>query len=435
MRDSKTNKPEDKGNDLFYDYFKDSLKEHQMPVDNQSWDIINSGLNPRRKKRLWITMISSAAAAVILLFILFGTNLINKNPEAKLSDNINNNIETKINDNSSLRSVSKTQSDLFTQIKEKPASDETLLSNKYNIPIRVKADVLKKFKYTGHENENKSIRTKNSNDSVAANNNIGETLYSAVSNKNSEVNNKTADSIKKVSTYYDPSEINKKYDNLLLAYEPKGNNKWEISAEMGISKLKSESQYYDGRIMLAESSIINPDNLLMGFSNNPEVAEYAPPVSIGIMARKRISPILGFETGLVYSYLSTSFTDKNNHHYSANLTLHYLGVPVNLIADIFSVKNILKIYTSAGPMIEKGIKSEFNERNSIFRQSARDVGIINGVQLSANASLGLSYKFYDKWNFYLEPKISYYFDNNQPTSIRTEKRTILGINSGFRYDF
>ncbi len=442
MRDSKTNKPEDKGNDLFYDYFKDSLKDHQMPVDDQSWDIINAGFNPRKKKGLWITMISSAAAAVILLFILFGTGLNNKNTDTKLSGNINNNVETEINSNQSqtnnslLPGSSKTQSKLLSQFEETTKTDAPLLNSKYNTRIRNKADVLRKLKLKGRENEYNSLETKNSGDSVVAN----ENLYAEVSNENTEatkdaVNNNSADSVKKATSHYGSGELYKKYDDIVLAYVPENNNKWEISAEMGISKLKSESQYYDGRIMLAESSIVNPDNLLMGVSNNPEVAEYAPPVSIGILARKRINPMLGFETGLVYSYLSTSFTDKNNHHYSANLTLHYLGVPVNLIADIFSVKNILKIYASAGPMIEKGIKSEFNERNAIIRQSVRDVGIINGVQLSANASIGISYKFYDKWNFYLEPKISYYFDNNQPTSIRTEKRTIIGINSGFRYDF
>ncbi len=435
MRDSKTNKPEDKGNDLFYDYFKDSLKDHQMPVDDQSWDIINAGFNPRKKKGLWITMISSAAAAVILLFILFGTGLNNKNTDTKLSDNVSNNVETKIDNSLSLSGGNKMQSNLLSQTNESPASDVTLLSNKYNAQIRRKADLLSKLNHKNYKIKNNSIAINNPGDSVVANVKASENLYAEVSNEDSGENNKSTDSANKAATYYGSSEINKKYDDIVLAYEPKENNKWEISAEMGISKLKSESQYYDGRIMLSGSSIVNPENLLMGVSNNPEVAEYAPPVSIGILARKRINPMLGFETGIVYSYLSTSFTDKNNHHYSANLTLHYLGVPVNLIADIFSVKNILKIYASAGPMIEKGIKSEFNERNAIIRQSARDVGIINGFQLSANASLGLSYKFYDKWNFYLEPKISYYFDNNQPTSIRTEKRTILGINSGFRYDF
>jgi hypothetical protein len=435
MRDSKTNKPEDKGNDLFYDYFKDSLQDHQMPVEDQSWDIISSGINPRKKKGMWITLFSGAAAAVILLFILFGIGLINKNTETELSENLINKVETGSDNKQSqpINNDSKTESKLISQINETSQSDAGLQSDKYIAQIREKADMLSKMKHKG--NVEKNVAISSSNDSVVANNKEAETLYTAVSNENSEVNNISADSIKKAARHYESGEINKKYDDLLLAYEPKNNNKWAISAEMGVNKLRSESHNYYGRIMLSESAIINPDNLLMGINSDPEVVEYAPPVSVGIMARKRINSMLGFETGLVYSYLSTSFADMNNHHYSANLTLHYLGVPVNVIADIFNVKDILKVYASVGPMIEKGVKSEFNERNNIIRQSAKDVGVINGIQLSANASLGLSYKFYDNWNFYLEPKISYYFDNNQPTSIRTEKRTIIGINSGFRYDF
>jgi len=36
---------------------------------------------------------------------------------------------------------------------------------------------------------------------------------------------------------------------------------------------------------------------------------------------------------------------------------------------------------------------------------------------------------------YVEPRFSYYFDNNQPVSIRTDRPVSIGIGGGLRYSF
>lgn len=60
---------------------------------------------------------------------------------------------------------------------------------------------------------------------------------------------------------------------------------------------------------------------------------------------------------------------------------------------------------------------------------------ISGVQWSLNGSVGVSYRLYREWSLYLEPRISYYFNNDQPVSIRTENSVIIGLGAGFRFEF
>ena len=50
-------------------------------------------------------------------------------------------------------------------------------------------------------------------------------------------------------------------------------------------------------------------------------------------------------------------------------------------------------------------------------------------------SVGVSYRFYRDWSLYLEPRYSYYFDNNQPVSYRTENMTLIGVGAGVRFEF
>lgn len=425
MRNRETNKQKDiREDDLFYDYFKNNLMDHQMPVEEQNWDKIYSRVNPHKRRPFWIALYSSAAAAVILFFILLGTGSGNQENEVKLSDNnkfiAGKNISKK--QQSTLSENTNINNDLYSQGSHSANSKKEQIIATNNIGSHPATNLNKIDSVVEGENNTEVLSTDVSNESAEI-------------AKVSESSERTKDSTQQVKTTKSFDLKNDTYDDNLLAYEPKKHSKWEISAELGTSKLKSESQGYNDRIMLAVNSICYTGEAFMGINNNnPEVAEFAPPFSIGLLARKKINSIFSIETGLTYSYLSTSFKDNDMRYYKANLSLHYLGIPINLVAGILNINDIFKVYVSAGPMAEKGLESDFTERNSIIGQTAKDVGSIKGIQWSANASVGISYKIINKLNLYLEPQISYFFDNNQPTSIRTEKRTIIGINSGFRFD-
>lgn len=175
------------------------------------------------------------------------------------------------------------------------------------------------------------------------------------------------------------------------------------------------------------SSISHPPG-----ANDYPVKTHLPPFSVGVSVRKDINRIFGIESGLTYTFLMSKFEMVGNSNQHATSRQHYLGIPLNVSANILNTSH-WNIYVSAGGMLEKGLQSEWTQY--VGEKSRTTSSKINGVQWSVNASVGATYKFHKKMGVYLEPKFSYYFDNDQPVSIRTDKPIIIGVNLGLRYQF
>ena len=154
------------------------------------------------------------------------------------------------------------------------------------------------------------------------------------------------------------------------------------------------------------------------------------PVSFGVIVRKKINKTIGIETGLLYTYLSSDLKISGADYSDATLNLHYLGIPVDLIVNLWDKKQ-WNIYVSGGGMVEKGLQAVHKKKGIDGKERSR----ISGLQWSLNGGLGVSYNFYKYMNLFVEPGFSYYFDCNQPISRRTEDPFSFGIRTGIRYDF
>jgi hypothetical protein len=95
------------------------------------------------------------------------------------------------------------------------------------------------------------------------------------------------------------------------------------------------------------------------------------------------------------------------------------------------------IYVSAGGMVEKGLFSHYvqNTYSGTNKTVTTSNELIRGLQWSVQAAIGLSYRFNQDYSLFLEPKIIYYLDNNQPFSVRVdaEHPIIPGVNIGLRH--
>lgn len=174
--------------------------------------------------------------------------------------------------------------------------------------------------------------------------------------------------------------------------------------------------------------VLSPEN----FSE----AEYLPPLSFGLTVRKNLTPRLGVETGLIYTYLASKFNNRGIPPEETRLELHYLGIPFNLVVNLWDHSR-WNLYFMAGGMAEKGLRAAYAYTTYKNRQAHTISGkeSIDGLQWSVNASIGLSYRFFGAWSLYLEPRFSYYFDSSQPASIRTDKPLGAGLGGGLRYAF
>ncbi|MDR0573080.1 MAG: outer membrane beta-barrel protein [Tannerella sp.] len=207
------------------------------------------------------------------------------------------------------------------------------------------------------------------------------------------------------------------------------NRRWQISASMGYGgEMGSFLNYPYLSDMMA-----SPDgnNGIGDYNNNEDVIvdmTHSIPISAGITVRKKLNKTLGIETGLIYTYLSTDMEARGSRRYDATLNLHYLGIPVNLIVNLWDNRR-WNIYFSGGGMAEKGLQSVY--KDDIH---GKEKNSISGLQWSLNGGIGVSCNLYKEMNLYVEPGVSYYFDNRQPASKRTEDPFNFNLRLGLRYD-
>jgi hypothetical protein len=163
---------------------------------------------------------------------------------------------------------------------------------------------------------------------------------------------------------------------------------------------------------------------------------FMAPLSFGLIIRKNIGSSIGLETGLVYTYLSSTFEEQTTSHSDAQLSLHYVGIPLNLIVPVWKNPK-WEVYLSGGGMVEKGLRSIYIQNqyfgNQVITTDARTK--IDGFQWSVNAAIGTTYKIQRNIGIYFEPKFSYFLENNQPVSARTDQPIVIGLTAGLRYKF
>ena len=210
--------------------------------------------------------------------------------------------------------------------------------------------------------------------------------------------------------------------------------------------------------MTLRSVMAVPDNKYMSEANKLQVQanntadnisemEHDQPVSFGITVSKYLFDDLSVETGLVYSYLNSKTRNTNNNFRVEEVQkLHYLGIPLNVNYNLFSLER-LNVYASVGGMVEKDVYGEFrkvregqtvNLNNASEESEEKEIEKISqrNPQISVNAGVGLSYPLYDKLRVYGKIGGAYYFDaKNEYKTIYSDRKIVMDLNVGLRYEF
>lgn len=178
--------------------------------------------------------------------------------------------------------------------------------------------------------------------------------------------------------------------------------------------------------------------------DNISEMEHDQPVSFGLTLSRALFDDLYIETGLVYTYLSSKVRNTNsNFQVNETQRLHYLGIPLNVNYNLFSL-NKLNVYASVGGMLEKDLYGEYRKvgegQTEEFNSSSAEEEITEisqrHPQLSVNAGLGLSYPIYDGLKMYGKIGGAYYFDaNNEYKTIYSDRKIVMDLNVGLRYEF
>lgn len=215
---------------------------------------------------------------------------------------------------------------------------------------------------------------------------------------------------------------------------------YNSSSESTVSMI---TRNYQSGSMLRRSSVNRnewkiPENLNMTRS---EIAAYTPVYNLPLTASLGVSFPLGkhwdLRTGLTYTYLSANTYGKmdNNQSFSLYQHLHYLGIPLQFAFNILD--NAFGLYVSAGGGLEKGLAgvqySHVYDKDGEQISSIKLTQSVAGVQPYASFQIGASYRISEHLKVYIEPSLSYYFDTNQPISVRTKRPLYFGLGAGFRF--
>ena len=162
------------------------------------------------------------------------------------------------------------------------------------------------------------------------------------------------------------------------------------------------------------------------------------PVSVGFSVHKYLTPRLHIGTGLVYTYMSSKAEIEGAFNYRYRQRLHYLGIPLTVNYSVFD-RGRFDIYFSGGAMAEfalsaRGTTELYKDRAFVSSETRKIAA--DGALWSVNLGLGVGFDLVDHFGIYVEPAVSYYFENKrQPASYRTQNPWNVNLGVGFRYKF
>lgn len=240
----------------------------------------------------------------------------------------------------------------------------------------------------------------------------------------------------------------------LLAYTPAERHssrhdgvaaRWTLSTSattgMGASSVTNSTATYVEAV--GPDDVIWADNPQLGigiFNQGKSVkTEYKHrlPVRVGLNVAYRLTDRLSVESGVSYTRLSSDMKDGTKDNYSSgSQKLDYIGVPLNVKYRAFGYRR-LSVYASAGLLTEKCVSGKTTHEYVISgekkKHETEDVAA-KPWQLSVNAALGAQFDVLRNVGVYVEPGVSYYFDDRSPLStIYKEKPLNFNLNIGIRY--
>ncbi|MDO9154474.1 MAG: hypothetical protein Q7U47_12370 [Paludibacter sp.] len=424
--------------DVFGEMMRNRLENTQVQVDENCWAEIEQRMTKKRKVIpfwFWTTLGGVAAIALIMLTL---------RPFSDVSPLMEQTFEQSLSVNNISTGEQKTET-TTTQNKSEKQENSGSHFSKQNTKASNQKTATKSHKILSSTNQ-KSLTAEYVQPEVSG--------FEEASNTNK---NETPHVVEKVNGATDKSEPlkeqgevvkTKKYttltDNLNEPEKVYSPNKQRskrtlIAAALGTGSNASLQSFSSKDLAsgLSTSQIVETETKYSNIMSPSDFSTitHLPPISFGLKASKELSDNWSIESGLVYTYLASIYKNGLYQKIDANLNLHYLGIPVNIINTISSRKN-WDIYVSGGAMVEKGLRSIYNQYSYVGDYTYTTVAKtkIDGFQWSANVAFGANYRLSKDLGIYIEPVINYYFNNNQPMSARTEQPLIVSLNAGLRFE-
>ena len=163
-------------------------------------------------------------------------------------------------------------------------------------------------------------------------------------------------------------------------------------------------------------------------------SSFGIPVVVGLGVRMHLTDVLSIGTGLDYSMLTRTFEGKYTEGMTTtpgdfNHTLQYIGIPVDFFVKLVEKKDIT-LYSTVGTEAEYAVSNKYHLLGTDTVVGDK----VNGLQWSIGGGFGLEFNPGKRVGIFAEPAVKYYFNCDQPKSIRTDKPFQMILRVGVRFD-
>lgn len=167
-------------------------------------------------------------------------------------------------------------------------------------------------------------------------------------------------------------------------------------------------------------------------------ANHKMPVTVGASFRWSFSKNWAVETGLTYTYLSSTFRSGADSYWEKEQNLHYVGIPLKIHRMLWNSRWV-SVYASAGGMMEKCVSGSEDirfVRGVVEGEPEHNSLQVDPLQWSLMASAGVQLNITRHLGLYAEPGVAYYFDDKSGVeTIRKEHPCNFNLQVGLRLEF
>ncbi|ATV54896.1 hypothetical protein CTM53_04450 [Prevotella intermedia] len=179
----------------------------------------------------------------------------------------------------------------------------------------------------------------------------------------------------------------------------------------------------------------NNGMIVTGQNKMVKKANHRQPITLGISVALPLTSKISVETGLMYSHHYSELAyEVGNISHDIKQHLNFVGIPLNLNYRLWQ-RNNTSVYVSGGGSVEKMVYGKQKERYDGTETTIANKVEMKELQWALSARFGAAYKLTKGVSFYLEPGVSYHFNNKSDLqTIYSDRPVSFQLKAGLRFN-
>lgn len=411
---------------------RDKMFDYEADVPQDLWDAIDTAVGRRHRQKLWLRAGRYAAAAVAVVVVFIGSHFLLQDNTSAVSGGTYG--HTAIARNGTFANAKSETSNINSDTEDDDTNAEVCASDLGHAPYATLARAEAK---SDADTSMPSAEGDDKDNSESA-------PTSPVNPKESDAEI-IAHTLPDIQSEYVPRKAMSGTDDERLQAQKSGRFGASIYTTAGTGGTSMQRYTSFGLMGIAPNNAEWKDNPYTGMlvSNQGRVSDrrvrHRLPVHAGASVAYRINNRISVEAGIAYSYLSADIHEGSDSYYFAgDQSLHYIGIPVGVRLRAVSWKNF-DVYVGAGFEAEKCVSGTLKKAyviNGQTRDNGHESIRVRPLQWSVNATAGAQYNISPLVGIYVEPGLSYYFDNGSDIETAYSENPLnLNLNIGLRISF